>query len=76
MRAKTAWAVILTVAFVMLLVGWTRQPQRQKWEYKVEYHGTISEKKLNEMGMEGWELIAAEAGNSNVTSFYFKRPKP
>jgi len=48
----------------------------QKWEYKIEYNA--SEKKLNQLGAEGWELVGAspEASTSNLTGFYFKREKP
>lgn len=68
--------IYLACAVVALLfvVGWTQQP-KQAWEYKIEYN--ISEKKLNQLADQGWELVAAspEASTSNLTGFYFKRPK-
>jgi len=42
----------------------------QKWEYKVLHDIIASEALLNNLGIEGWELIAWENGN-----YYFKRPK-
>jgi hypothetical protein len=38
----------------------------QKWEYL-----TSSSPDLRQLGAEGWELVAVEAG-----TFYFKRPAP
>jgi hypothetical protein len=77
MKNKIVLAVLLLVCLVTF--GFQVRPT-QRWEYKVEYHGTISEKKLNELGAEGWELVSTEIsiknGDSNVTSFYFKRQKP
>jgi hypothetical protein len=70
--------IILVAALVLgSLVGIGFQSRSvQRWEYKIEYNA--SEKKLNQLGEEGWELIGAspEASTSNVTGFYFKRQKP
>jgi hypothetical protein len=52
----------------------------QKWEYHLEYIGSIStdrEKiiRLNELGELGWELVTVSteySGQSNAT--WFKRP--
>ena len=70
--------IVLLCAAVLLVGGWTFQPKPQTWEYHVEHHGTISKKKLNELGAEGWELVAAteSGGIASTSSFYFKRPKP
>lgn len=76
---KNKILVALLILTCLFGFGFQLRPA-QKWEYKVEYHGTISEKKLNELGAEGWELVSTEIsiknGDSNVTSFYFKRSKP
>lgn len=47
------------------------------YEYKFEY--SPSEKKANQLGMEGWELVAIQGtgpglGN-NVPTYVFKRAK-
>ena len=47
-----------------------RENIMQKWEYKVLHDIIASEALLNNLGIEGWELIAWENGN-----YYFKRPK-
>lgn len=60
---------LLSLAFV--------QPKPVQWEYKTEHHGTMSEKKLNELGAEGWELVAIgrEPSLNSHQTFYFKRQK-
>jgi hypothetical protein len=46
----------------------------QKWEYKLVW--SLSEPKMNQLGEEGWELVAAVVPSSTDTiAFYFKRPK-
>ena len=40
----------------------------KQFEYKVVTRLIGVEKKLNELGLEGWELVAAESG-----TYYFKR---
>lgn len=74
---KNKITVTLLILACLFVVGWTNQ--KPSWEYHIEYHGTISEKKLNQLGSEGWDLIATETviknGDTNVTAFYFKRAR-
>ena len=46
----------------------------QKWEYKVT--DILSENELNEIGLQGWELVAIFAVSSYgaSSSLVFKRP--
>lgn len=47
-----------------------------KWEYKIEFN--IKEKKANELGAQGWELVAignSLSGTVTVEEYIFKRPK-
>jgi hypothetical protein len=46
----------------------------KKWEYKTVF-GTINDRKLNEFGKDGWELIVIESPNSILMErrYYFKR---
>lgn len=40
----------------------------QKWEYLIA--GVMEPKRLNELGEQGWELVAV----TETHTFYFKRP--
>lgn len=40
-----------------------------KWEYKIEQMSSSSLDRLNELGKEGWQLVAVVQ-----TIYYFKRP--
>lgn len=48
-----------------------------KWEYKVApvsyFRHQRTEKELNELGEQGWELVVIQAGSDPVG--IFKRPK-
>jgi hypothetical protein len=45
----------------------------QKWEYKI-VEKSISESKLNELGKDGWELVAVVMKTSLMGHlFYFRR---
>ena len=50
----------------------------QKWEFKTvlaAYGGEDTDKRLNEAGMESWELVWVNPTNSPGTfSYVFKRP--
>jgi RNA polymerase sigma factor (sigma-70 family) len=49
------------------------RPAGAQWEYKyVQFGDDGYEKKANELGKDGWEMVAA-VGQGN---FFFKRPKP
>ena len=39
----------------------------EKWEYTIRYR-LHSDKELNALGQQGWELVCVDNGN-----FYFKR---
>jgi hypothetical protein len=48
----------------------TTTAHRTTWEYKVVSSGASSEKTFNDLGKEGWELVAQEG----YQIFVFKRP--
>ena len=87
MKAK-AWFLLIAAIILFGLVGWTGFGQRQRtpqqtWEYKVIYvpgARNMSEKAMNEMGAQGWELITFQAiNNEGVTigagNYFFKRAR-
>jgi hypothetical protein len=69
---------ILLVALLLvslLAVGFARQSQpRVQWEYRTENFGQISDKKLNELAGQGWELVATAHVNE-FNQFIFRRAK-
>lgn len=67
--------LLIIVIAVLLLAGWTMQ--KPSWEYKTEYLPTDG--KLNQLGSDGWELVAIGAkgggGTFNALAYVFKRSK-
>ncbi|OLE52122.1 MAG: hypothetical protein AUG51_19385 [Acidobacteria bacterium 13_1_20CM_3_53_8] len=75
MKARILFIIAL---LSFLFIGWTYQSaQRTQWEYKFEY--APSERKANELGAQGWELVAIQSTGSgmgnNVPNYVFKRAK-
>jgi selenophosphate synthetase-related protein len=66
---------MLALALVFFTVGWKYQSKPAQWEYTF----ITNQKKLNEMGAQGWELVSAvdqiSGGSSIGTFYYLKRPK-
>jgi len=52
----------------MLTVVYSVNKTMKQFEYKVVTRLIGVEKKLNDLGFEGWELVAVECG-----TYYFKR---
>jgi len=46
-----------------------------KWEYLTFKQEKITQKELNDLGSESWELIIAFLNNHNKLCLVFKRPK-
>jgi len=68
--------IALALVAVFFVGGWTLQAVKTQWEYKVEYEP--SEKKINQLGGEGWELVAVGSKTSttvSVLTYVFKRQK-
>lgn len=68
--------LLIIVIAVLLLTGWTLQ-SKPTFEYKTEYLPTDG--KLNQLGSDGWELVAIGAkgggGTFNALAYVFKRAK-
>lgn len=90
---KRSWLTLMLVVVAFLcLAGWTSRASnvaRVNWEYKVlsVYGPSVTNpppdtNRLDNEGMEGWELIAVRAGEFPQqgskqirTDYYFKRLK-
>jgi hypothetical protein len=88
MKTKILWVAV--VALVLFgLVGWTgygQRPQRAAqttWGYRVVYVPGVrnmSEKAMNELGAQGWELVTFQAinnegGTIGAGNYFFKRAR-
>jgi len=84
------WLVVIVVSILFGLIGWTGFGQKAQssakqttWEYKVVYvpgARNLSEKAMNEMGAQGWELITFqpinnEGGTIGAGNYFFKRAR-
>ena len=76
MKTKITLGLLSLILFVTLGAVPQQQPQPTLWEYKLEY-GSVTPKKANELGAQGWELAAIESTSSapgaNVPVYVFKR---
>lgn len=72
------YLLVIALAVCVLFVGaWSARTVPVQYEYKYEFNA--SEKKANEMGAQGWELVAApvsiNGSLSNTVTFVFRRVK-
>jgi hypothetical protein len=49
-------------------------PKLAKWEYKILVHP--DDKRLNELGQEGWELVTVTTSPGSGVTSYLKRAAP
>ena len=82
MENRSIFAVVVIAVLVLIVIttsGQTRSPQYQTWEYKTAYSRCsefFGEKTFNELGAQGWELVAAAAESDSAGATYvFKRPR-
>lgn len=69
--------IIFVVLLAVFAISIGAAQSHPTWEYKFVYEA--SEKKANQLGQEGWELVAIQStgpglGN-NVPAYVFKRSK-
>jgi hypothetical protein len=70
MRRNILVALVLLAVF--LLGGFTfAQTIKQQWEYKVE--NGVAEKRFNDLGSQGWELVSCGQFNGGMPYCVFKR---
>jgi hypothetical protein len=86
---KKVWLIAVVAAFVFGLMGLTGYGQRQQrgvqttWEYKVMYVPGVrhmSERVMNDLGAQGWELVTFQAinnegGTIGAGNYFFKRAR-
>jgi hypothetical protein len=85
-----AWWYVGAMIVIALLVGaWTTRGQASPkvlWEYKcvfannVQSNPEMGKPSLNDLGAEGWELVAvdrvkASGASQDQATYYFKRPR-
>lgn len=80
--AGVSFAVLIAIAGIIFLTQSRKvEGENQKvvaWEYKFEY--SASEKKANELGLQGWELVAIQSPSTagfgnNIPTYVFKRER-
>lgn len=72
--------VVLVVLVAICMWGWTALGQRQatasiQWEYAVRSVNPAAPLILNELGVQGWELVAVTNDINNNSFAYLKRQK-
>lgn len=79
---KKQLGLLLLVALLLFLVGWTAQTKPATYEYKVLPALNVSkdEQKINELAAQGWELVyvvptLANGTNYGKSDLYFRRAK-
>jgi len=75
---KSALLAVLTLGTVVALLAWKRAgpPSAPRWQYYTWFtNGRLVESRLDSLGAQGWELVAATL-SSDVPTLYFKRPLP
>lgn len=86
---KKVLLIAVAAALLFGLIGLTVYGQRPsrtppiKWEYKVVYVPgvrNISENTMNELGVQGWELVTFQAinnegGTIGAGNYFFKRAR-
>lgn len=75
---KTRILLILGVGLIsaLMFMGSTGfvQSSRTVWEYKV-LEDNWDQKQLNNLGAEGWDLVAVDASRGDYKRAFFKRRK-
>jgi hypothetical protein len=68
---------LTSVASALFLAGCCTTPHQVKWEYKeVEFpSGTASEGQLNQLGDQGWSVVAATVSARGIPLYVLKRAK-
>lgn len=74
MKNRILLAALIVVS--LFCAAFLYRPASPRWEYKIEKDA--DEKRLNQLGAEGWELVTLDRGSGSLSRsmFVFKRPQP
>jgi hypothetical protein len=74
---KKTLPIIALVLLSLVSIAWVQSSKPVQWEYKFDFN--TSEKKANELGAQGWELVAIQSTGPgvghNVSTYAFRRVK-
>lgn len=74
---RTLLTLVLVLS-ILSISGATQQPKPQQWEYKVVTGKCHDEKKLNTLGVDGWELTTYSTWSTDqapIDTCVFKRAR-
>lgn len=73
---KRLLITLTLVLSILSISALTQQPKPPQWEYKFDYK--CSEKRANDLALQGWELLATSESSNGVIATQtciFKRSK-
>lgn len=81
MKPEKSTSLICLALICLLITAWTTQKSSTatQWEYKVSGKLDIKEEDLNQLGSQGWDLVAIDQrilnGSDYTVVYIFKRPR-
>ncbi len=69
--------ILLLVLAVLAVAGWTQSNKRVQWEYRAETSSLGKPAPLNQLGADGWELVAVieHTGLQTEVAYFLKRQR-
>jgi hypothetical protein len=74
MKNRLLLIALLVASIFCAAFAYQSERRAQRWEYKIEKDA--DEKRLNQLGAEGWELVTLDRGSGSLSRsmFVLKRP--